>query len=401
MDAYKPTARTTVRRLPKRAVYDVAAVHAILDEALVCHVSFAHEGGPVTLPMAYGRKGGTLYLHGSAGSRMLGALRGGAPACVAVTLLDGLVLARSAFHHSMNYRSVVLFGRARELRDAAEKTAALCALTEHLTPGRWHDVRRPSKSELARTTVLAFPIEECSAKVRVGPPMDEEEDYARPTWAGVVPLRLETGPPLDDPRLLPGVALPGYLDASRRPETRVIPRRIDTPRLVLRPCAAEDALPFFALVDSNRRELAESLPKTVKALRSAELAGPYVADALRRWSRGEAFAYGAFLRDSAQPAGQVQVKSVDWEVRSAELGYFLDARRQGAGLGREMVEAVVRALDEAGFRRQFVRVLPHNAASLGLARALGFSEEGRHRAEFLTGDGSLADVVYLSRGGPR
>lgn len=192
------TERTRVRRLAQRASYDVAAIHAILDEGLVCHVGFVAGGRPVVIPTIHWRDGDRLYVHGSAASAMLRNLRGGVDACVTVTLVDGLVLARSAFHHSMNYRSVVVFGRATEVTEREEKLRALERLVEHIAPGRSREVRPPSESELRQTLVLALPIEEASAKIRTGGPIDDEEDYALPVWAGVVPLQVVRGEPVQD-----------------------------------------------------------------------------------------------------------------------------------------------------------------------------------------------------------
>ena len=201
METYTPTDRTQVKRLPKRGVYDQAQVHAILDEGFICHVGFVADGQPYVIPTGYARSGDQLYIHGSAASRMLRALGQGAQLCVTVTLVDGLVLARSAFHHSMNYRSVVVLGQARLVTDPAEKTAALEYFTNHVVPGRWDEVRQPTEQELKSTTVLALALDEVSAKVRTGPPIDDEEDYALPVWAGVVPLRIEAGAPAPDARL--------------------------------------------------------------------------------------------------------------------------------------------------------------------------------------------------------
>jgi nitroimidazol reductase NimA-like FMN-containing flavoprotein (pyridoxamine 5'-phosphate oxidase superfamily) len=201
METYPPTDRTQVKRLPKRGVYDQAQVHAILDEGFICHVGFVADGQPYVIPTGYARSGDQLYIHGSAASRMLRALGHGAQLCVTVTLVDGLVLARSAFHHSMNYRSVVVLGQARLVTDPAEKTAALEYFTNHVVPGRWDEVRQPTEQELKSTTVLALALDEVSAKVRTGPPIDDEEDYALPVWAGVVPLRIEAGDPAPDARL--------------------------------------------------------------------------------------------------------------------------------------------------------------------------------------------------------
>jgi uncharacterized protein len=211
-----PTPRTTLRRLPQRGTYEREVVNSILDEGLVCHVGFVHEGHPVVIPTAYGRAGDTLYLHGARSSRMMGALRGGAQVCVTVTLLDGLVLARSAFHHSMNYRSVVIFGAASAVEDPSEKTEALRRFTEHVIRGRWAEVRPPSKAELNGTTVLSLPLGEASAKVRTGPPLDDEEDYELPVWAGVLQLRTVAGELLPDPRLQDKIKPPAYLQKYRR-----------------------------------------------------------------------------------------------------------------------------------------------------------------------------------------
>lgn len=210
------TERTTVRRLPKRGLYDRETIHAIIDEALICHVGFVVEGAPVVIPTIHTRVGGTLYFHGSAASRMLRSLRGGVEACVTVTLLDGLVLARSAFHHSMNYRSAVVFGTAREVTEAEEKLRALDALVEHVAAGRSVDARPPNEKELRQTLVLALPIEEASAKVRTGGPVDDDEDYDLPIWAGVLPLRLVPQSPLPDERLRPGIPIPRYVDHYAR-----------------------------------------------------------------------------------------------------------------------------------------------------------------------------------------
>ena len=211
MSEFAPTARTEVRRLPKRAVYDREAVYRILDEGLVCHIGFVAEGNPVVIPTGYGRKGDTVYLHGSAASRMLRTLGKGVNVCVTVTLFDGLVLARSAFHHSVNYRSVVIFGRATLVEDREGKLDALRVFTEHVAPGRWQEVRPPSDKELQATTVLALPLQEVSAKVRTGPPVDDEEDYALPVWAGVLPFSLTPSLPIADHRLLAGIDVPEYV----------------------------------------------------------------------------------------------------------------------------------------------------------------------------------------------
>ena len=214
-DHYQRSERTRVRRLPERAAYDRATVHAILDEGFICHVGFVVDGQPYVVPTGYARIGETIYLHGSTGSRL--GLRPGMDVCVTVTLLDGLVLARSAFHHSMNYRSVMAIGRTRPVTDPAQKDAALRALVDHIVPGRSGAVRGNDRRELAATAVLALPLDEVSAKVRTGPPIDDEHDYALPIWGGVLPLRQVAGPPVPDDRLDPALAVPDHVAGWRRP----------------------------------------------------------------------------------------------------------------------------------------------------------------------------------------
>ena len=206
-----PTSRTRVNRLPKRGDYSQKTIYAILDAGFLCHAGFVVDGQPYVIPTGYGRAGDTLYLHGSAASRMLRTMAGGVDVCVTVTLLDGIVLARSAFHHSMNYRSVVMLGKASAVEADAEKAAALRVISEQIVRGRWDDVRKPTAQELKATAVLKLPIEEASAKIRTGPPLDDEEDYALNVWAGVLPLAIRAGEPVADPRLAPGAKVPKYL----------------------------------------------------------------------------------------------------------------------------------------------------------------------------------------------
>lgn len=207
---FPTTNRTILKRLPKRGHFDQETVYGILDEGFICHIGFVVDGQPFVIPTGYARVDNKLYIHGSQASRMLRTLSTGIDACVTVTLVDGLVLARSAFHHSINYRSVVVFGRATLVTDPEEKNRALFAFSEQVVKGRWDDVREPNEVELKQTSVLCLPLEEASAKVRTGPPIDDEEDYALPIWAGVVPLKLVAGEPLDDPRLNDGLEPPTY-----------------------------------------------------------------------------------------------------------------------------------------------------------------------------------------------
>jgi uncharacterized protein len=211
---YQPTGRTTLRRLPERARYDPETVHSILDEGFICHVGFVVDGQPYALPTGYARISETLYLHGSTGSRL--GLRPGMDVCVTVTLLDGIVLARSVFHHSFQYRSVMVLGRTRLVTDPGEKEAALTALVEHFVPGRSAEARSGSPRELAATAVLAVPLEEVSAKVRTGDPKDEDEDYGLPVWAGILPLALTPREPVPDSRLDPAIPVPSYVKDWKR-----------------------------------------------------------------------------------------------------------------------------------------------------------------------------------------
>jgi nitroimidazol reductase NimA-like FMN-containing flavoprotein (pyridoxamine 5'-phosphate oxidase superfamily) len=194
-----PTQHTTVRRHPERGAYDRATIHSILDEALICHLGFVADGRPFVIPTIHARDGDTLYVHGSPGSRLLRTARDGVDICVTVTLLDGLVLARSVYNHSMNYRSAVVLGRAREVTDRNEKLRAMHSVVEHVVPGRWNDARQPNDGEIKGTTILALPLDEASAKTRSGPPTDDEADLLLPVWAGVIPLQVNPSAPVPAP----------------------------------------------------------------------------------------------------------------------------------------------------------------------------------------------------------
>jgi hypothetical protein len=211
MSSSPPTPRTRVVREPERANYDREVVNRILDEAFICHVGFAIDGQPFVIPTSYGRYHDVLYIHGSSASRMLRNVSAGIPMCVTVTLLDGLVLARSIFNHSMNYRSVVVLGTGTAIEDREEKLTALRLLSEHIVPGRWNEARPPNEKELKATTIIRLPIQEFSAKIRGGPAIDDEEDYSFPVWAGVLPLTLVTGNPINDSRLAEEITVPGYI----------------------------------------------------------------------------------------------------------------------------------------------------------------------------------------------
>ena len=216
MTSITPTDQTKIRRVPGNAVYDRNVINAILDEALICHVGFVDHGQPFVIPTIPVRIKDRLYIHGSRASRMLRCAIGQAPLCITVTLLDGIVLARSAYHHSMNYRSVVILARGDEVTDPEMRLTVFKALTENIIPGRWDDLRPPNENENAVTMIASFPINEASAKIRTGPPNDEEDDFALPYWAGVIPLSLKAGSPQPDPKLPDATAIPDYVSNYQR-----------------------------------------------------------------------------------------------------------------------------------------------------------------------------------------
>jgi uncharacterized protein len=213
---FTPNERTRVVREPHRGAYDRETIDKILDEGFVCHVGFSVDGQPYVIPTMYARVGDAIYFHGSAASRMLRGAGAGLPVCITVTLVDGLVLARSVFNHSMNYRSVVALGKAVLVDAPAEKIAALRAFTEKIVPGRWNDARQPNQKELKATSILRLPLTEVSAKIRSGPVEDDAEDYALRVWAGIVPMRLTAGAPVRDARCDAEIAMPEYVEAWRR-----------------------------------------------------------------------------------------------------------------------------------------------------------------------------------------
>ncbi len=215
-NTFEPTSRTTVKRSATRGIYDRDDIDKILDEALVCHVGFVDEAQPVVIPTIHVRMGDNIYIHGSHASRMIKCLLSGEPACLTVTLVDGLVLARSVFHHSMNYRSVVIFGQAFDVPDIEKKREISHALMDHVVPGRWAEARQPSENELAATAFIGLPLDECSAKARTGPPVDDDADYQLDVWAGVIPMSLSAGVPMDDDKLRAGIVAPEYANQYRR-----------------------------------------------------------------------------------------------------------------------------------------------------------------------------------------
>ncbi len=207
----KNSHRSKIKRLPSRGFYDKETINQIIDEALYCHVSFVHSNQPYIIPTIHARMNDRIVLHGAKGSRLMKHIAEGNEICIAITLMDGLVLARSVFHHSMNYRSVVIFGKGKLLENKVEKLEALKTITEHLIPGRWEDARKPNEKELNATTVVSIDIDEASAKIRTGPPIDDEEDYNLPVWAGVIPILQKFDSPVNDPKLNEDIVLPNYI----------------------------------------------------------------------------------------------------------------------------------------------------------------------------------------------
>jgi nitroimidazol reductase NimA-like FMN-containing flavoprotein (pyridoxamine 5'-phosphate oxidase superfamily) len=216
MPHFTKTEKNRIKRLPKRGQYDRDTICQILDEALICHVGFVDDSQPYVIPINYARVEDRIVLHGAKASRLINHIIAGQPVCVEATIVDALVLARSVFHHSVNYRSVVLFGTGCAIQDEQEKLAALKAITEHLIPGRWQETRPPSRKELNATSVVSIRIDEASAKVRIGPPVDDEEDYARPVWAGILPLHVAPSAPIRDERLAEDIPLPAYIAGYSR-----------------------------------------------------------------------------------------------------------------------------------------------------------------------------------------
>ena len=216
MTEFTKTGRNRVKRIPERGHYDRETIYHILDEALIGHVGFVEKGQPFVIPINFARVDDAIFLHGAKASRLLKHIEAGHPVCVETTIVDGLVLARSVFHHSMNYRSVVLFGKGRLIEDEQEKLTALKAITEHLIPGRWQEARLPNRKELNATSIVSIEIGEASAKIRVGPPVDEDEDYALPVWAGILPLRETPLPPTQDELQSDDIPLPPYIAGYAR-----------------------------------------------------------------------------------------------------------------------------------------------------------------------------------------
>lgn len=336
MEELNRTARTTVKRMPGRARYDRATVHAILDAAMVCHVAFISGGTPMAIPTLCVRSDDQLYIHGSAASRMLTAATA-AEISVTATILDSVVLARSAFHHSFGYRSVVLIGEATEVEDESEKLAAMQALVEHAVPGRWPYVRPPSAKEMLATTILRIRIDEASAKVRTGGPVDDEEDYALPVWAGVIPLRIEPKPPIADERLAPGTPLPLHVAAYTTPDAKARGH-------------AHDGVAF-------ERRIGGFTITTDRTLLDLEMIQSFLANSY--WAAGvsrerlacaiaNSLCFGAY--DGALQVGFARVVT-DYATYAYLADVFVVESYRGRAIGKALVAAVVEHPRLQGLRR--------------------------------------------------
>jgi uncharacterized protein len=337
MEELTRTPRTTVKRLPKRAAYDRATVNAILDAAIICHVAFVAGSTPMAIPTLCVRVDDRLYIHGSAASRMLNTAAGQVEIGLTATLIDSVVVARSAFHHSLGYRSAIVVGRATKVEDPEEKLAAMRALVEHVIPDRWAGIRPPSAQEMLATSVLRIPITEASAKVRTGGPIDDEEDYALPVWAGVIPLRLEAKPPVADPRLVPGTPLPLQVAGYRTPDTRAGGHAHDG--------AASEYRVHGVTISTDRALL------DLDAIHGF-LAGSYWAAGISRETVARSIAnslcFGAY--DGGRHVGFARVIS-DYATYAYLADVFVAESHRGRGVCKALMAAVVAHPSLKGLRR--------------------------------------------------
>lgn len=392
LDTYPQTARTTANRHLNRVGYDAEAARAILDEAYHCHLGFVVDGEPRVLPTLHVRIDDTVYVHGSTGSRPLLAARSpdGLPVCLAVTLLDGLVLARSQFHHSVNYRSVVVHGTARLVTEEPAKREVLTALVEKVGRGRATETRPPNRRELAETAVLALPLAEVSIKARSGPVADEPEDYDLPHWAGVVPLRLSAGVP--EPDVGVTAPTPDYLRPSRSPWLAAKPMRGN--HVLLEPLDLSHVDGLFAATADPRvwRWLAEPAPVSADDMRR------YVAEALREHGRGARVPWVQRDARTGEVAGTTSFYQVDEANRSVTMGHtILGSRWWRTGLNTEAKLLLLRrAFDELGAVRVVWRTDLHNERSRAAIERIGARQEGVLRAHIRLPDGTLRDAVQYA-----
>ncbi|MGC1677233.1 MAG: GNAT family N-acetyltransferase [Candidatus Binataceae bacterium] len=354
MEEMRRTPRTIVKRMAKRAAYDRETIYSILDRALVCHVGFVADGAPSVLPTLHARIDDRLYLHGSAASHMLRTAADGAEICVTVTMIDGLVLARSAFHHSVNYRSAVIFGRAARVEERKQKLAAMRALVEHVAPGRWAGTRAPNEKEIAGTLILELPIEETSAKVRTGGPIDDEADYALPFWAGVIPLALAAFAPIADPRMGGSISIPPHVFDYRTPDERA-------------PGLAHDGAPFeqrvggfLVTTDVSRLDLNVIHRFLTGSYWAAEIPRHVVARALKN-----SLCFG--LYDCDEQIGLARVVT-DYATFAYVADVFVLEGYRGRGLSKALMAAALAHPHLQGLRRWTLATRDAH----GLYRKFGF-----------------------------
>jgi len=357
MEEIKATPRTTLNRMRKRGSYDRALIHAILDRSLVCHVGVVVEGAPRVLPTLHARIDDSVFIHGAASNRMIRTAAEGVEVCLTATLIDGLVMARSAFHHSVNYRSAVIYGVATEIADPERKLSAMRALVEHIGPGRWDGTRWPNPKELAATSILELPITEASAKVRTGGPIDDEDDYVLPHWAGVIPLRTQALAPLADERLNGAIAIPPHISEYRAPDARE------------RGCA-HDGAPFERTVDGFLIST-DAARLDLDVIHNFLATQSYWAEEVPREvvarSIANALCFGVY--DGARQVGFARVIS-DYATFAYLADVFIVESYRGRGLSKALMAAVMAHPHLQGLRRFTLGT----ADAHGLYRKFGFAD---------------------------
>lgn len=380
MEEIKPTPRTIVNRMRKRGSYDREVIHAILDRSLVCHVGVVVDGAPRVLPTLHARMGDSVFIHGAVSNKMIRTAAEGVEICLTAMLIDGLVLARSAFHHSVNYRSVVIFGNATEVTDPARKLAAMRALIEHIGPGQWERTRQPNPKELAATSILELPINEASAKVRADGVIDDEEDYALPIWAGVIPLRIDALRPIADSRLAPGIAMPRNISEYRPPDSRVgsahdgapLERTVDG--FVLSTDAARLDLDVIHNFLSSQSYWAEGVPREVVAR-----------------SIANSLCFGVY--DGAKQVGFARVIS-DYATFAYLADVFIVESYRGRGLSKALMDFALSHPHLQGLQRWLLGTVDAH----GLYRKFGFGEPRYPERQMERGD---PDVYRRAAGGAK
>src|SRR5579862_6085122 len=353
----KQTARTTINRMRKRGTYDREVIHAILDRSIVCHVGVVVDGTPRVLPTLHARLDDSVFIHGAASNRMLRTAAEGIEVCLTATLIDGLVMARSAFHHSVNYRSAVIFGVATEVTDRERKLAAMRALVEHIAPGRWDNSRQPNPKELAATSILELPIAEASAKVRTGGPLDDEEDYALPVWAGVIPLTTRASIPTVDARLTPTIAMPPHISEFRPPDARALG-------------SAHDGAPFERSVDGILIST-DAARLDLRVVHDFLATQSYWAEGVPREivarSIANALCFGVY--EGTKQIGFARVIS-DYATFAYLADVFIIKEYRGRGLSKALMDTIIAHPHLQGLRRFTLGT----ADAHGLYRKYGFTD---------------------------